>query len=204
VEEQGAEIREIYHDVKNHMAVVSSLIRLSASFREAGPVRDSLEETGALVSPVFLVYQHLFRNSGGGIPVQSFLAEAADTLDQLLSRPVPRIRTETDPGDIRMASRQAVPLGILVSELILYRLRSATPSGDPPAGEIRIRLYRREPGWVLEYRDGLVTGESSGTGGETLLIEGLCSQLDGESLPVENEGGQTLYRFRFPAGLILS
>jgi len=201
------ETREIYHEVKNHMAVISSLLRLSASEEDPGPARNALEDTGALVSPVVLVYQMLYRNPREGISVYPYLLELIDTFDQALSCSLPRIQVEMEPRGGIISSRKAVPLGIMISELLLRRIRRAAGSETAFPGEIQIRLTREgEEGWILEYRE---SGDFSGARNngdrgepELLLVPALCDQLDGK--PISGSGGpdRTVLGWRFPPDLI--
>ncbi|MBI9101927.1 MAG: hypothetical protein JEY99_05890 [Spirochaetales bacterium] len=189
MDESDPDRKEIYHRLKNHMAVINSLIRLKASSTEDLPAMNALEETGGLVSAVTLVYQLLYRNAGeAGIPVSWYIRELIDHLEQTLTRRLPEFSFNLPSEKYQISPEKAVPLGIMVAELIIDSAEgpvltvSLEPSDDGAGG------------WVFSFSRYISSEDLSGL----MLAGSLVSQLDGRILPGDS------FSVAFSEGLLSS
>ncbi len=208
------DIKDIYHRVKNHMAVMNSLVRLKSSHRDPGPERHAMEEVGCFLSAVTLVYQLLFNNrQESGISAGFYLRELIDSFGIFSSREVPDIKLSFPEDPLFISPDKAVPLGLLICELIINGIKHAFHDSYQDR-VIQLSLTSGSSGWNLVYQDNgrgipqkINPDENSSGGVGFLLLESLCSQLDGErfpSSPGEEEGKLpgTVMKFIFPADLM--
>lgn len=193
-------LREIQHRVKNHLAMVVSLIRMQAR-------RDTidLDTLARRVESLQLLYEEL--TYGGGessdaVALGAYLHRIAGTLMQLDDRGGLRISLETDTVTVPMET--AVRIGLVVSEVLTNALRHAFVGRDH--GHLSARL-RELPDRGLELQvadDGVGMAEAAawtgagGLGGRIVsqFVQSLQGKLDVESGP---EG--TAITLRLPASV---
>ncbi|KMO38346.1 histidine kinase [Methylobacterium variabile] len=172
--------REMSHRVKNSLGVVAGLLRLQARDAHSDEVRHALEDAGARIATVAEVHDHLWR----GIH-QLGMVELADFLRELVAKlqeeaPGHALACEADPKVI--SADQAIPIGLVVNELVTNAVKHAYPQGTGP---VRVSLAVRADGLRLAVRDegvGLPPGFEVSMRQRSLglkIIGSLIRQLDG-------------------------
>jgi two-component sensor histidine kinase len=93
---------------------------------------------------------------------------------------------------------QAIPIGLIVNELLSNSLKYAFPNGNK--GSIKVSLSERESHLYLQVSDngvGIGTNpEVRGSGFGTQLIQLLTHQLDGKMTLVTNSGTEVFFEFQ--------
>jgi two-component sensor histidine kinase len=131
-----------------------------------------------------LVHEQL-RNAGGvaGIELQTYLPSL---VDNVLSAggAGEKIDISMSVGEGDLSVKRAIPLGMIVAELVTNSVKHAFPNGR--TGEISINLAPQGPSFVLVVSDrGLSTERPTPSDGDRLgltIVETLTEQLDGEIL----------------------
>lgn len=173
--------REVSHRVKNSLSLVSALLRLQSRTLEDA-ARHALEEAALRVNAVARVHDMLWRGSGAGeIDLQPFLSDLCSAV--AASAPAHETVCSIEPA--RVGADRAVPLGLLVNELLTNAYKHAYREGEE--GEVRVRGVR-EPNrrYRLEVEDsgvGLPPGFDLSQARESLgmkVITSLAAQLEGE------------------------
>ena len=211
--------KEIHHRIKNNLQVISSLLDLQAEqFRNRENIRDSevleaFRESQDRVISMALIHEELYK--GGGFETLNFspyIQELADTLFQTYRLGNTDISLNMDlEENLLFDMDTAVPLGMIINELVSNSLKHAFPGREK--GEIQIKLHREEP-TELESEDSesistsfTLTISDNGVGiPENLDIEDLDSlgmqlvtslvdQLDGELELKRNNGTEFTIRF---------
>ena len=120
-------LHELQHRVKNHLAMVVSMIRLQAS-RDV--TRASFDALGRRVEALALLYDEMFAAAhaaeGKGsdtIRTGAYLSRVARTVSNLADAAA--IRLNTDCADVDLPVDQAGRLGLLMSELLTNALEHA-------------------------------------------------------------------------------
>ena len=185
---ETARKKEIHHRIKNNLQVISSLLDLQAEqFRKREDIRDSevleaFRESQDRVISMALIHEELYK--GGGFETLNFspyIQELANNLFQTYRLGNADISLNIDlEENISFNMDTAVPLGIIVNELVSNSLKHAFTGRDE--GEVRIKLHR-DKSTEFESKDS----ESTGTGtGFTLIISdngvGVSENLDIENL----------------------
>ncbi len=196
-------LKEVYHRVKNNLQVITSLFSLQARTLPDGPAREALREGAERVLAMALVHEKLYQSSTlSSIDVGDYVKTLCHDLAAASGMEAKGIRIHTAIDAIQIGLETAVPLGLLMNELISNSLKHAFPEGR--TGEIRVGLKRLdESTGLLEIADSGVGYPESALKGRTQslglkLIETLSRQLDGE-LSLENrEGAFARLQFRLP------
>lgn len=181
VELQRTLLHEVGHRVKNSLALVSGLLKLQARSAESG-ARHALEEASLRVHAVARVHDLLWRQAGTReIDLEPFLCDVSATV----ATAAPRHHTLCRADPAVVSADLAVPLGLLVNELLTNAYKHAYPEGAE--GEVRLSGTRAGPDrYRLEVADsgvGLPPGFDLAAARESLgmrVVTSLAAQLGGE------------------------
>jgi PAS domain S-box-containing protein len=162
LEVKDALLHEVNHRVKNSLQLVSSLLTLQASRAPDPSLRAALAEARARIGVVARLHQRLYQGgTHGRVELVGFLRElCADAAAALGAGDGRRVRFAFEaPADIRevfLPIDRAVPLALVVSELLTNALKYAFPP-DHPGGTVRVALWAPAGGAlaVLVEDDGI-------------------------------------------------
>ncbi|HMQ75170.1 MAG TPA: histidine kinase dimerization/phosphoacceptor domain -containing protein [Flavobacteriales bacterium] len=149
-------LHELHHRVKNNMQTVGSLLRLQAREESDQGTRAALHEAMMRVKSLALVHQDLYRDASlTGVHMDAYIGKLARGL--LRSHAMDqRIALALDVQPVRLQVDSAVPLGLILNELITNALKHAFPS-TPGRGahDDTLAIALRDQGdlLVLEVRD---------------------------------------------------
>jgi PAS domain S-box-containing protein len=202
--------QEIHHRIKNNLQVISSLLDLQAeTFRDKATIKNSevlkaFRESQNRVKSMALIHEELYK--GGGFEMLNFspyIEKLAENLFQAyrLGNKAVSLNMDLDEN-LFFDMDTAVPLGIIVNELVSNSLKHAF--ADKDKGEIRINLSREESDegaffTLTVYDNGI--GISENIDIEDLdslglqLVTILVDQLDGELELQRNNGTEFTMRF---------
>lgn len=143
--------REIHHRIKNNLQVISSLLDLQAeNFSNKKCIEDSdvlsaFRESQDRIMSIALIHEEL--HEGGGrdntLDFSSYLEKLVENLFQTYRLGNTDINLNMDlEEDLFFDMDIAVPLGIIVNELVSNSLKHAFP--DRKKGEIWIKLFKEK------------------------------------------------------------
>lgn len=139
-------LRELQHRVKNHLAMIVSMIRIQAK-REV--TAESLKAIGRRIEALSVLYDELLNSSPNGegsqdIAAGAYLSRIASVIASLEARGA--IRLNVDCHDITLPVDQAARLGLLLSEFVTNAFEHAFEGRS--AGSVEVRFFRPEEGGV--------------------------------------------------------
>ncbi|WP_162993446.1 sensor histidine kinase [Asaia bogorensis] len=202
--QQDLLIREIHHRVKNNLQIVASLLNLQANRIKLPEAREEFHLVRDRVRSLATLHRYLYPEGGlSTLDIRAFLEELASqifTANNHANRG--RISLSLDVHDLPITPDQAVPLSLIVTEIVTNALRYAFPEGR--TGAVRIQLNRVEDTALLLIEDDGVglAFPSEGEKREGIglqLVRGFARQL-GATLDIISEQG-TVYRLVFPIHL---
>lgn len=199
VQDKELLLREIHHRVKNNLEVVSSLLALQSAQIDDAPTKDVMQESQNRVQSIGIVHQKLYQGTNlGSIEMKDYFLNLSESiLDSFGAEQRVTIECAMDRLDVDIDT--AVPLGLIVNELLTNTLKYAFPEGQP--GKVSIKLQRPKEGVLhLEVSDNGVgkSGLTKGTGFGGQLISLLTRQLNG-TMTEEVQAGTRIY-FEFKTG----
>ena len=201
--------KEIHHRIKNNLQVISSLLDLQAEkFRNRENIKDSevleaFRESQDRVTSMAFIHEELHKGEEfEKLNLSSYIEKLAENLLMTYRLGNSGINLNTYLSEnILFDLDIAVPLGIIINELISNSLKYAFP--DKTDGEIRIKLLKEEgsnTSFILIVSDNGV-GIPEDLDIEDLdslglqLVTALVDQLDGE-LELKRDNG-TKFTIRF-------
>lgn len=185
-------LKEIHHRVKNNLQVISSMLRLQANGLRDEAAKAALMEGQNRVMSIALVHQKLYQEEKlDAVRIDSFVQELFDQLKHLFSER--EVKLEHEVPDIFLNVNIAVPIGLLLNELMTNSFKYAFANVPDPG--IWISIRRMQDDLVLTYADngpGLPGGalphkpDSLGLS----LVQMLTRQMHG-AVTYNNEGRST-------------
>lgn len=181
VQEKELLMRELTHRVKNSLNVVSSLIGFSREAASDPGVKSALTDLRTRIGSVSSVYEQLAQTGQvDRIGLKAYVRNLAERLAKSYGPTDGRIQMKMDLADLSLDPKKALPLGLILNELIINAFKYAYPNGE--AGEIRIETKSVTGGLCLTVSDDGIgkktragARESDGIG--SMVVESLADQI---------------------------
>ena len=192
-------LREIFHRVKNNMQVISSLMQLQEEESRDPVVRNTLKESRDRLSAMALLHEGLYQAKDlSTVDLGQYFGNLIRFLQNsylLSGSDRVMLGSEIEPVNLKIDS--AIPLGLVVNELIANAFKYAFPAdrsfperpeifvrfGKEPLGD-NYRLVVKDNGVGLPQNLDIRNAKSFGL----KLVNLLARQLNG-TLAVTSEGG---------------
>jgi len=194
-------LKEIHHRVKNNMQVICSLLNL-----QSGSIRDPealalFRESESRIRSMAMIHEKLYQNESlAQVDFSEYLSSLSALLFTTYVAHPAAVRLTTRLDSVFLDIDTAVPLGLIVNELVSNSLKYAYPEGSRGVVELMLRAGP-ENQYTLSVRDqgvGLPAGfDMNNT--DTLglhLVDILSAQL-GATFSVESDGHGTIFKVVF-------
>jgi two-component system, sensor histidine kinase PdtaS len=190
-------LKEIHHRVKNNMQIISSMLSLQSNYVE-GEAVNVLKESQNRVKSMAIIHEKLYQSHDlTHINFKEYIKSLSYYLSDSYTRNSEAVTIKLDVEDIFLGIETAVPLGLIINELVSNSLKYAFPHGE---GEITLKLHRRPEGFELQISDNGIgmPKEIDFTTTKSLglqLVSALVNQLDG-TVELKRDNG-TCYWIKF-------
>ncbi len=191
-------IKEIHHRVKNNLELVKSLISLQSAQLEDSAAKEAMMASQNRVQSMGIIHQKLYQGENlGSIEMKDYFLNLGEgILDTFNAED--KVKIECAMDNLELDVDTAVPIGLIVNELLTNALKYAFPENRN--GTIQINLFQPNPEslslTVSDNGVGKNIGLSpQGTGFGSQLIQLLTQQLNG-TIQEKNENG-TAVEFHF-------
>lgn len=148
-------IQEIHHRVKNNLQVITSLLQLQSARSKDAEVKAALNESQNRVLSIAFIHHNLYQQEDlKGVEMRSFIDELTGHIAEVFRHPNKDISVVNNIGAISLDIDTAVPLGLIINELLTNSFKYAF--NDKTTGLIRISLGTDDQlsgHYVLEYAD---------------------------------------------------
>jgi PAS domain S-box-containing protein len=183
LQEKELLLREIHHRVKNNLQIVASLLNLQSRYIKDEETLAAINESQNRVKAMALVHEKLYQAKNiSKISLNEFIRFLGNSLFQFYGVKSKGIAFETEISDISVDINTAVPLGLIINELISNSLKYAFPDGRK--GAISVSVRQENERYLIQFRDngiGITDGlDWRNTDSLGLrLVTSLVEQLDG-------------------------
>lgn len=191
-------LKEIHHRVKNNLQTISSLLSLQTEQINDPELLDLMSESQRRVESIGLIHQNLYQGENlAAIEMKHYFENLGlfiiDTFDA--NR---RIILDCPMNPLELDVDRAVPIGLIVNELITNSLKYAFPNNME--GKITISLKEVNSHLHLKVADNGVgfekTRKVTGTGFGTQLVKLLTQQMDGKMTLTTHSGTEVSFEFQ--------
>lgn len=191
-------LAEVHHRVKNNLAIISGMLNLSRNLGKETNVDAVLQECSNRVISMAMVHEKLYKS--GDLSRISF-HEYVDDLVKDIHRTLvvnKNIQLRTRLDEIFLDIDRAIPVGLIVNEVITNSIKHAFTEGKEGVIEVDVRrsnnsvyLMVRDNGKGMSAEQDQEDNESLGM----MLIESLTQQIDGTYEFANNDGVSFVLRF---------
>jgi two-component sensor histidine kinase len=194
-------LREIHHRVKNNLQIISSLLNIQSSHIQDENVLSSIQEGQNRVQAMSLIHQNLYQSEHlSNVDIQNYLHQLVAYLSETFAGQSKDITVTVDAPNINFDIDTAIPLGLIINELVSNAYKYAFDKHGK--GNINISIKPKSgDDYELEIRDdgkGLPTDtdmeKSSSLG--LKLVKILSRQLRGTFSSRSDKGAVFLVQFK--------
>lgn len=189
-------LKEIHHRVKNNLEVVSSLLALQSAQIDDQNTKDAMQESQNRVNSIGIVHQKLYQGENlGSIEMKDYFLNLSENIIDTFGV-TGKVQLELAMNKLSLDIDTAVPLGLIVNELLTNTLKYAFRQGQE--GKVQIKLEQQPDGNLhLEVADNGTgkTGATQGTGFGSQLIGLLTKQLNGIMREENLNGTRIIFDF---------
>ena len=147
LEHQAMLTREMSHRVKNSLASVVGLLRVQSRNAQSEEVQNALKDAASRITTIAQVHDHLWRSTRiGFVDIADFAGELCSKLQETALGH----KVSCTFGHLMMSADKAIPLGLLINELVTNAAKHAYPGGS---GEIQVSGERRGADLHVEVSD---------------------------------------------------
>jgi two-component sensor histidine kinase len=185
-------IKEVHHRVKNNLQILSSLLHLQSRQITDDAALDAIREGQNRVDAMGLIHQKLYLgNNVAQVEMKDYLEQFGQTMLDSFGIEDGSIQIVYPVNTLHLDVDTAIPIGLIVNELLANALKYAFPDGRK--GQIKIELNKTDQGKLrLRVSDdgvGAANTRSSGTGFGTRLVKMLSGKLKGKVEIITNSSG---------------
>ena len=185
LEEKEILLKELYHRTKNNMQVICSLLNLKSDDIRDETAKSVVVDIESKIKTMALVHQKLYEARDlSNINLRDYMAGIVDLIGNNSELQPGKIAFHQVVEDIPISIDTAIPLGLVINELIMNSMKHAFPGGR--SGSIRLQAGRSENAIIVDYQDdgiGLPKDydpDTASTLGITLITVIVQKQLGGE------------------------
>ena len=132
-------LKEIHHRVKNNLQIISSLLHLQSSKLQDERLHKAFSDSQHRIRSMALIHEELYESTDiARIEFNGYLKRLTDHLFKSFGVDESHIRLTLDVDDAMLSIERAIPLSLIINELLSNALKYAFPDGGK--GEIGIRL----------------------------------------------------------------
>lgn len=190
-------LKEIHHRVKNNLEMVKSLIALQSAQIEDPATKDAMMASQNRVQSMGIIHQKLYQGKNlGSIEMKDYFLNLSEgILDTFKAED--RVKIECAMETLELDVDTAVPIGLIVNELLTNALKYAFPQEQK--GVINISLEKDAENLRLQVRDNGVGKKEGlapkGTGFGSQLVKLLTRQLNGKMIERNDDGTHIEFDF---------
>ena len=197
-------LKEIYHRVKNNMQTVSGLLRLQSQYLKDPVAAAAFQESQNRIRSMAMIHESLYRSDSlSGVDFAAYARNLAQALLGSQANFPGRIELNVDVEPVQFDLKTAIPLGLIINELVSNALKYAFPKERKGMIAIGLQALGKDEYLLTVKDDGvglpsdLELGRLKSMGLQ--LVDMLTSQLDGRIELGPPPGADFRIRFRAPA-----
>ncbi|MDR8390437.1 PAS domain S-box protein [Aliifodinibius sp. S!AR15-10] len=192
LKEKEVLLAEIHHRVKNNLAVVSGLLQLERFHSNQSEVQDILKKAELRIKSIATIHENLYKSTNfASLSFANYMDDIIESIQKAYESKQTTIELEKNIAQVSLNVNQAIPLGLMINELLTNAYKHAFP--NKKKGHVKIEITQQGEHIILCVSDdgkGLpeeVTDHNVDSLGFT-LIDTLVKQLHGTSTIKSDNG----------------
>lgn len=132
-------LREIHHRVKNNLQIISSLLDMQVMRTEDEKVVDALLDSRSRIQTMALIHTQLYQSEDlAQVEMGNTISKLVEDLLQIYVKEETKVSSVVTAEGVLLPISQAVPLGLIINELVSNALKYAF--ADTKKGRIEISM----------------------------------------------------------------
>ena len=150
-EDLKALLGEVHHRVKNNLALISGLLEMKKMNLTDNAFKAGIDEIQHRIRSIALIHESMYKtNSFANINLKDYLQDLTSQIGKFYSSQK-KVTIETDIEEILFDNAQALPLALIVNEVITNSYKHAFT--EMSEGKILVSLHKSNDLLTLEIRD---------------------------------------------------
>jgi two-component system, sensor histidine kinase PdtaS len=194
-------LREIHHRVKNNLQIISSLLNIQSENISDPSVISSIREGQSRVQAMSLIHQNLYQSEHlSNVDIENYLKQLVVYLSEMFAKEGKEVTVEVEANNINFDIDTAIPLGLIVNELVSNAYKYAFEKQDSGKIKIGIKALNNEDYELHVDDDGkglppdFNPAKSKSLG--LKLVNILSRQLRGKFSSESSEGASFVVKFK--------
>ena len=149
--EKNVLLQEVHHRVKNNMQIISSLLSLQAKNTENEEASEVLKESRGRVKSMAMIHEKLYHSPNmSSLNMYEYLDVLVRDILRSYSNISSNIKTEVEADEICLNIDTALPMGLIVNEMVSNSIKHAFPEDK---GNINVELEFNKGEYILTVSD---------------------------------------------------
>ncbi|MDI6644320.1 MAG: PAS domain S-box protein [Methanobacteriaceae archaeon] len=145
-------LKEIHHRAKNNLMIISSLLNLQSSYLKDKESQDIFIESQKRARSMAIIHERLYRSTDlKKIDFRDYIQSLATELFHTYVDDPSRLQLKINVDNIFLDVNTAIPLGLIINELVTNSLKYAFPNGK--SGEIDIDFHKKDDYYEFTIKD---------------------------------------------------
>lgn len=182
-------LKEIHHRVKNNMQLVISLLKIQARDSKELSIENFIEVSENRIRSMALIHEYLYESENiNYVNFEEYINRLSSSIRSSFSNQS-NIKLETEIKNTHFNIETAIPLGLIINELVINAFKHAFAGKDQ--GVIKIILFKDEDLHHLIITDngiGIDTIQENGSSIGLKIVKLLVSQINGQ-MQIKNDSG---------------
>lgn len=180
--QQAMMMKEIHHRVKNNLQVTGTLLDLQLENIKDTAAKEAITESIARLNTISLIHNQLYTNEQTStLDFSYFATELHKQLSSLYGRAGQEITWQNQMSNLILDIDTAVPLGLIINELITNSYKHAFKDGT---GTIKLTIEKNNGNYTFSYTDSgpgipVNTNINKAKGLGMMIIQSLSKQIGG-------------------------
>ena len=194
-------LSEIHHRVKNNLAIISALLELNLYHKdEETTIEEFVHSSQMRIKAIAEVHEMLYQSDQfTQISFNEYIERLVRKIQELVKNQEQEIRFITEVEDIDLNINQAIPVGLMIDELLMNSMKFGFNGRSK--GQIKIGLDKQGDDVLITLEDNgdgssIKTYQERSTSLGKSLLDVLISQIEGEFNFWQTDEG-AIYRIRF-------
>lgn len=191
-------LNELSHRVKNHLAMIVGLLRLKGSRQKDSQAREDFARAIDRIATIARLHEQLYRSEDVTlVDVPAYLGEICESLRRSILLDA-RIVLEGELEPAFMHVDQAVPIGLIVNELVTNAIKYAFSPTDLGRIVVRFRVTGETATLTISDNGRGLDRNDQRQGVGSRLVRDLAKQIGAAFRVISRRGVTYSFRFRLP------
>lgn len=191
VAERDLLLQEVYHRVKNNLALIASMLELQTSSVKNLADHGPFVEAKNRILTMAIVHKKLYQSDDfNNVDFGAFIIELAGLIHDSYAHIGKNVKIKFDIGNHTITINQAILCGLILNELVSNAFKHAFP--DDREGQITIRFQMDDKVTLIVEDDGIGIFDTQDPENPTTLglqiVNLLTDQLNGSLEIIRNRG----------------